>query len=74
MTGPADVEALDCPVHLIKGARSRPSGQRIVDLLSECLPRSDLTVIPEADHLGAVTRPDLFIPAVLAWLAPRLAT
>lgn len=69
-----DIEAFDHPVHLIKGSQSRLSGQRIVDLLSERLPRTDLTVIPEADHLGAVTRPDLFIPAIVSWLKPRVAT
>ena len=68
-----DLTSIDLPVHRETGDASRASVMGIVDLLSERLPRSDLTVIPGAEHMAAVMRPDLFIPAITAWLCPRLA-
>lgn len=72
MYGPSPTEQsflnLIMPVHLIRGGRTKPETEALLDVLSRLIPSASVTVIPRLGHLGPVTKPEKVNRHVLGWL------
>ncbi|MCV2880948.1 alpha/beta fold hydrolase [Actibacterium sp. XHP0104] len=63
-----DCAGFEMPVQVLRGAETRPSTGAIADLLSDTIPGAVTHVVPSADHMGPVTRPDLVNPLIVRFL------
>jgi pimeloyl-ACP methyl ester carboxylesterase len=63
------IRALECPVHLISGGRSRIPTQRIAAFLAEQIPGATLEIVADANHLLPVTHADVLRAHLLRELA-----
>jgi pimeloyl-ACP methyl ester carboxylesterase len=64
----AAFRALDCPVLLMTGAASPPSGRGVVRLLASALPQVQVLEFPGLGHMGPVTHPEPVNAAIEAFL------
>jgi pimeloyl-ACP methyl ester carboxylesterase len=64
----SDLPLLQMPTLLIRGLASRASAQRIVGLLDEIMPDTQLVELPEMSHMAAVTHPEKVMPFVVDWV------
>jgi pimeloyl-ACP methyl ester carboxylesterase len=60
--------ALEMPVLLMHGERTRPTPRRIVQRLAEVLPRAAVLEVPGADHMGAIAQPGVMCRLIDAFL------
>ena len=65
----ADCAALTMPVQLICGGATRASAQAITDLLRGAMPQATYHPISGADHMAAVTQPQIFLPLIQQFIA-----
>lgn len=56
------------PVHLIRGRRTKPETDALVDVLADLIPGSTVTTIPRAGHLAPITKPGRVNRYILGWL------
>ncbi|MEI8335089.1 MAG: alpha/beta fold hydrolase, partial [Chloroflexota bacterium] len=62
---PSRLGAIRCPVTVAVGGASDPFYAAIAERLTELVPGARVVVLPGADHMAAVTHPDLFVPLVV---------
>ena len=64
----AGASQLNVPTQLIRGGKTRASARLIVDILDDAMPNSTIVDIDSADHMAAVTHPELIIPHIVRML------
>jgi O-succinylbenzoic acid--CoA ligase len=62
---PTGLRRIRCPVTIAVGGASDPIYAAIAEGLSALVPAARVVVLPGADHMAAVTRPDLLVPLVV---------
>lgn len=61
-------QSLLMPVHLIRGGRTKPETETLVDVLADLIPGSTVTTIPRARHLAPMTKSGRVNRHILGWL------
>jgi pimeloyl-ACP methyl ester carboxylesterase len=66
---PARFQALTTPALLLLGGDSIPACRKNIEQIDRALPDSRIVVMPGQQHVAMNTAPELFVRAVLAFLA-----
>jgi pimeloyl-ACP methyl ester carboxylesterase len=66
---PARFQALTTPALLLLGGDSIPAYRKNIEQIDRALPDSRIVVMPGQQHVAMNTAPELFVRAVLAFLA-----
>lgn len=63
-TSPDDLLHIDIPVLMLRGEKTTHPDRRVTEIVHEHLPQSRIEIIPGAEHMSPLTRPDWIAAAI----------